>query len=185
MRLLGLIFIFLGFFTGTALAADAADPSAYDAAKAIFDAVMHSQWWAAAALSVVLACALARKYMPASWKDGVKGDILGTSMAFVMAFAGAIATWAIAPGAVMSAGVLFTALKIGAAAIGGYTIVHKVVGWLAAWGKLPPWLMPILKLLATLVGSNAVAKAEAAGEAAVAADPAKGMAGDDKIVEVP
>ncbi len=184
-----LVLIFLGAFTGTALAADAmsaADPSLTDLMKTIFDAVMHGQWWAAAALVVMMAVAATRRYLlPASWKTGTKGDIIGTSAAFVMAFAGAIAAWAVAPGAVMGAGVLLTALKVGAAAIGGYTIIHKVLGWLTAWGKLPPWMMMILSALGALVGSDALTKATAAGEAAVIADPPKGMAGDDKIVEVP
>lgn len=179
--------IFLGAFTGTAIAADAmasTDPSVTDLAKSIFDAVMHGQWWAAAALGVILACAVARRYMPAAWKDGVKGDIVGTATAFLMAFAGAVATWALAPGAVMTAGVALTALKIAATAVGGYTVIHKIVGWLAAWGVLPPWATSALKLLAAMVGSNAIAKAEAAGTAAFVADPPKGMTGDDKIVEI-
>ncbi len=181
-----LILAFLAAFTGTALAADAVpqDASLFDLAKPIFDAVMHSQWWAAAAMAVILACAAARKYMPASWKDGTKGDIIGTSMAFVMAFAGAIATWAVAPGAVMGVGVVATAAKIGFVAVGGYTLIHKVASWLVAWGKLPPWAVSILSMVTMLVGSNAVKKAEAAGDAAVAANPPTGMVGDDTIVEV-
>ncbi len=182
-----IILVFLGTFTGTALAASAvsaSDPSLTDATKAVFDAVMHGQWWAAAALGVILACAAARKYMPAAWKTGTKGDIIGTTMAFVMSFAGAIATWALAPGAVMSIGVIATAGKIGLAAVGGYTIMHKVASWLVAWGKLPPWATSVLSMLTMLVGSNAVAKAEAAGAEAVAANPPKGIAGDNVIVEV-
>ena len=91
-----LVLIFLGAFTGTALAADAvaaSDPSLSEVTKAIFDAVMHSQWWAVAAYGVVLACIGARKFMPASWKTGTKGDIIGTATVFVLAFAGAIGTW--------------------------------------------------------------------------------------------
>lgn len=185
-----LVLVTLGAFTGTALAADAvssaADPSLFDAAKAVFDAVAHGQWWAAAALAVVLAMAAARKYMPAAWKTGIKGDIIGTAGAFVMAFAGAVATWALAQpaGAAMSAGVILTAAKIGAAAIGGYTIIHKVASWLAAWGKLPAWAVAILKLMTTIVGSNAISKAEAAGQKAVTAAPPSGMSGGDKIIEV-
>lgn len=188
MRAFAFTILFLLFgFTGTALAADAvaaSDPSLSETAKAIFDAVMHSQWWAAAAYGVILAMIGVRKIMPASWKEGVKGDVIGTAVVFVMAFAGAIATWAVAHGATMTAAVVLTALKVGLAAIGGYTIVHKVVGWLAGWGKLPVWMVPLLKMLAMVVGSNAVKKAEAAGAAAVAAEPPKGMTGDDKIVEV-
>jgi hypothetical protein len=179
-----LVVAFLAGFTGTALAAEAADPSAADTARLIFDAVTNSNWWAAAAYGVILAMIGARKVMPSSWKDGVKGDIIGTASAFLLAFAGAIATWALAPGATMSAGVLLTAAKVGVFAIGGFTAVHKVVGWLAAWGALPSWLVPLLKMLAALVGSNAVKKAEAAGVTAVAANPSTGMQGNDKIIEV-
>lgn len=181
-----LVLVFLGAFTGTALAAEAvpSDASLFDLAKPIFDAVMHSQWWAAAALAVILACAAARKYMPASWTEGTKGDIIGTAMAFLMAFAGAVATWAMAPGAVISFGVIATAGKIGLAAIGGFTIIHKVAGWLVAWGKLPPWAVAVLRMATLLVGSNAVKKAELAGDAAVIAKPPTGMTGDEKIVEV-
>ena len=182
-----LVLLCLAGFTGTALAADAVsstDPSLLDAAKAVFDAVVHGQWWAAAALVVVLLCAGARRYMPAAWKTGTKGDIVGTGLAFLIASAGAVATVMLAPGAAMTAGVALTAFKIGVAAIGGYTLIHKVLGWLSTWGLLPSWAAPILKLLASLVGSNAVKKAEAAGDKAVAAAPAKGLAGDAQIHEV-
>lgn len=182
-----IILIFLAAFTGTALAADAlssTDPSYSELAKAIFDAVMNSQWWAAAATGVVLACALARKYMPAGWKTGTTGDIIGVATTFLMAFAGSLAMVLVAPGAVLTGSVALAALKIGAAAIGGYTVIHKVVGWLSAWGKLPPWATSVLSLLAMLVGSNAATKAKVAGDAAVVANPPKGMAGDDKIIEV-
>ncbi len=179
-----LILVFLGAFTGTALAADAADPSLPDAARAVFDAVVHGQWWAAAAAAVVLACAAARKYMPATWKTGTKGDVIGVTTTFTMAFAGAVLAWAMAPGAVMTAAVCLTALKIAFAAVGGYTLIHKVAAWLVAWDALPPWALSAVRLLAMMVGSNAVKKAEAAGAAAVEAKPPTGMTGDSKIVEI-
>lgn len=182
-----LILVLIGAFTGTALAAEASatmDPSLLELARPIFDAVMQSQWWAAAALGVVMVCAVVRKYMPVAWKTGTKGDIVGTATAFTTAFAGAIATWAMAPGAAMTGAVALTALKIGAAAIGGYTAIHKVASWLLAWGKLPPWAVSILRMTTLLVGSNAVAKAEAAGAAAVVAKPSTGMAGSITVKEI-
>ncbi len=181
------VLIFLGAFTGTALAAgvdSASDPSLGEAAKAIFDAVMHSNWWAAAAYAVIIAMVGARKIMPDGWTVGTKGDIIGTACAFLFAAAGSIATWAAAPGATMSVAVLLTALKIGVVAIGGYTIVHRAIGWLAAWGVLPAWAMSALKLIAMLIGSKAIKKAEAAGQAAVDANPPKGMTGDNTIKEI-
>jgi hypothetical protein len=182
-----LVLIFLGAFTGTALAADAvsaADPSMSELMKSLFDAVTSSNWWAAAAVGVMLAVAGARKGMPASWKTGTKGDIIGVSAAFLTAFAGAVMTWALAPGAVMSAGVILTALKIGGLAVGGFTVLHKVATWLVAWGKLPAWMLPMLKLITMLIGSNAMSKADSAGDKAVIANPPKGMAGDKQIVEI-
>lgn len=183
-----LILICLAAFTGTALAQGASATETvnpFDYAKPVFDAVMAGQWWAAAAFAVVLLCAAARKYMPASWKTGTKGDIVGLATTFLMAFGGAIATTFAAPGAVMSFAVLVTAAKIGALAIGGYTAIHKVAGWLVAWGKLPSWMMPVLKLLTMMVGSSAVTKAEAAGDKAVTKAPAPtGAAGSNTIVEI-
>jgi hypothetical protein len=182
-----LVFIGLAGFAGsTAFAQNAAatDPSFNEVTKSIFDAVMHGQWWAAAAYGVILAMIGARKFMPESWKEGAKGDIIGTAMVFVIAVAGAVGTAALAPGATMTAAVFLTALKIGVAAIGGFTVVHKVVGWLAEWKLLPAWAVPLLKLIALTVGSKAVAKAQAAGDKAVKEAPPTGMAGDDKIVEV-
>ena len=182
------VLITLGCFTGTALAADAvntaSDPSFNDITKAIFDAMMHSQWWVVASYAVVLACIGARKYMPATWKTGTKGDVVGLATTFLIAGAGALATAALAPGATMTFAVIATAAKIGLGAVGGYTIIHKVAGWLAEAGWLPAWALPIVKLLAALVGSNAVTKAVAAGQAAVDAKPATGAAGDNKIIEV-
>ncbi len=181
-----LILILLGAFTGTALAAEALPPdtSLFDLARPIFDAVMNSQWWAAAAFGAVLVVAAARKYMPAGWKTGTKGDIIGTATAFVVAFAGAIGTWALAPGAVMTLGVAATAAKIGIAAVGGYTLIHKLAGWLIAWDKLPAWAVSLLRIATTFIGSSAVAKAEAAGAAAAATATPTGMAGGASITEV-
>lgn len=187
MRLIAIfVLCLLAAFTGTAFAAGSSPDgqSLLDFAKPIFDAVVHGQWWAAAAAAVVLGCALARKHMPAHWTTGVKGDIIGTASAFIVAFFGAIGTWFVAPGAVMSAAVALTALKVGVAAIGGYNILHKLATWAIASGKLPAWALPILTLVTKLIGSNAVEKAQADGDKAVAADPPKGMTGGDKVIEV-
>lgn len=182
-----LVLICLAGFTGTALAANAVsatDPSLSEAAKAIFDAVMHGNWWVAASYGVILAMIGVRKIMPEGWTVGTKGDIIGTACAFALAFAGSVATVMTAPGAAMSAAVLLTALKIGVAAIGGYTIIHRAIGWLANWSAVPAWAISALKLIAMLIGSNAVKKAEAAGDAAVKDNPPTGMTGDNTIKEI-
>lgn len=188
MRFIALLaLIFVGTFTGTALAQTAVATTDFSSlAQGAFEAVVHGQWWAAMAGGVMIACGLALKYLPASWTSGTKGDIVGTVTAFLLAFAGSIAAWAVTPGAVMSGAVALTAAKIGITAVGGYTIIHKVAAWLVASGKMPAWAEAILTLVTSLVGSNAVtvAKAEAAGAAAVAANPATGMAGGNTVTEV-
>lgn len=170
------ILIFLGAFAGTAFAADvASDPNTSEVLRQIFDAVVHGQWWIAASAAVIGLCGLARKYMPESWKTGAKGDVVGIATTFGIAAAGAVATTLAAPGVTMSFAVIATAAKVGALAIGGWNILHKIIGWLTGWSKLPAWAKSILGLVASLIGSSAVKKAEEAGDKAVAANPPPGM----------
>lgn len=172
-----IILLVLACFTGTALAAGVAtaDPDTSEVLRQIFDAVVHGQWWIAASAAVIGLCGLARKYMPESWKAGAKGDVVGIVTTFGIATAGAVITTLAAPGAAMSFAVIATAAKIGAVAIGGWNILHKVIGWLVAWNKLPGWAKSILNIVASFIGSSAVKKAEEAGDKAVAANPPPGM----------
>lgn len=179
-----LILLTLFGFTATAFAAGPSAPdseSLLDLARPVFDAVMHGNYWAAASLGVVLSLSFARRYMPASWKDGIKGDIIGTAFAFGFAAFGAVANAALAVGfAGMTTALALTALKIGVVAIGGYSVIHKFATWAAStnWFKqhAPTWLVSLTSLVLTLIGSNAIAKAEAAGQAAVDASPSPGAA---------
>jgi len=190
MLILTLIGIVLAAFTGTAVAASVAtDPSTGDIFKQIFDAVVHGQWWVAASAGVLGACALERRYAPDSWKTGARGEIIGLAAAFTAAFAGAVGTTLMAPGAHMSSTVALAAVKIGVAAVGGYTILSRVLAALASWSKTPAWAKPIMNLIATIIGSKTaaaekIANAEAAGNAAVAASPPRGMAASGEIREV-
>lgn len=184
------ILLLLAAFTGTSFAAQAAvtsDPSLVDLAKPVFDAIMHGQPLLAGALGIVLICGVARRYMPASWKTGVKGDIIGTALAFGMAFFGAVASALTLPGGALSFAIFVGAFKVGALAIGGYTVIHKIAGWLeeSEWlAKRAPWVRALLKMTSGLFGSDAIKKAEKAGDDAVAAQPPTGMAGGEDIVEV-
>lgn len=179
------VLLFLFGFTTTALAADAAtgggDGSLLDLARPVFDAVMHGQWWLGAALGVVFLCALARKYLPERYKTGIRGDVTGIGLAFAMSFAGALATGLAAIGTnALSGALAFTAFKVAIVAAGGYSILHKLATALThtAWFQLkaPAWLKTALAFIMMIIGSNAVAKAEAAGDAAVKANPAPGAA---------
>lgn len=187
------ILLLLFAFTGSAIAAQAVDPTSGDPAlldtlRSILDAAVHGYPLLAAALGIVFLCSLARKYMPAKYTEGVKGDIIGTALAFVMAFAGASATALAVPGVHLSIALLSPAFHVGIIAIGGYTVIHKVAQWIeqTKWyqTKAPAWLKTILSFSTSIFGSDALKKAKDAGDAAVKANPPKGAAGGEDIVEV-
>lgn len=176
--------VLLGF-TATAFAAGEVlspeDGSLLDLARPVFDAIMHGNWWLGAALAVVMLCAMSRRYLPDAWGGRfIRGDVGGVLLAFAMAFGGAMAT-VLTAGAAMSGAVAMTALKVALAAAGGYTAIHKLASSLVAtaWfqGKAPAWLKSVVGMALSMLGSNAIAKAEAAGKAAVEAKPAPGAVG--------
>lgn len=180
------VLLFLGLFTTTAFAATVVPTAGAisDYAQLALSAIAHGQWWAVGSLAVVMLCAAAKKYLPAKYQEGTLGDIVGTGLAFLMGAAVTLATSALAPGFVFSVGLLGTAAKIGLVAIGGYNVLHKVLGWLADWKAMPTWLQPILKLVSSLVGSDAIAKAQKAGDEAVAAKPSTGLADGATVKEI-
>lgn len=183
------ILFFLGAFTATAFAQGVVtDGSLADLAKPVLDAVVNGHGWYAAALAVVLLCALAKRFMPASWAEGAKGDVIGVGLVFTMATAAAVGTVLAVPDAVFSWAVLHAAMKVGIGAAGGYTILHKLASALVAtdWykAKAPAWLQMVVAFLLSAIGSDAIPKAEAAGAAAVAAKPADGIAGPEGVREV-
>ncbi len=179
---LSLVGLLLLSFVATAFAAGEVTPddgSLLDLARPVFDAVMHGQYWAGAALAVVMLCAVTRRYMPEAWKSGAKGDVIGTALAFGMASAGALGTGLLAQGTnALTMALAIAALKIGAVAVGGYTVLHKLASALVATAwfqeKAPAWLKTGVGFALMMFGSRAIEKAEAAGEAAVAANPAGG-----------
>jgi hypothetical protein len=180
------ILSFLVIFTATALASTAAvspdEGSLLELARPIFDAVMHGNWWLAAAGAVMLLTAAARRHLPNGYGGRfIRGDVGGMVTAFTFAYGGAIATTMAAPGATMSAAVMLAALKIGGMAVGGFVALHKLAQALVAtkWfqAKAPAWLRTGLGLVLSLIGSSAIKKAEKAGQAAVDAKPATGIVG--------
>ena len=183
LSMLTLVGIALLSFTGTSYAAAEAIPdgSLLELARPIFDAVMHGQWWLGAALAVVFLCAMVRKYLPDAWGGKfIRGDVGGVFLAFAMSYGGAVSTVLMA-GAAMSGMVAMTALKVALAAVGGYTALHKLASALVAmrWfqEKAPAWLKLLVAMVLGMIGSNAIAKAEAAGKAAAEANPPTGANG--------
>ncbi len=183
LAFLSVPFLMLMSFAATAFASGATttdEGSLLDMARPIFDAVMHGQWWLGASLALVFACAATRKYLPDSWGGKfVRGDLGGMLTAFAMSFGGAAAT-ALAAGASMSGALAFMAVKVALAAVGGYKALHEIGKWFAATAwfqtKAPNWLKMIVTFVLSMIGSSAIAKAEAAGKAAVEAKPAPGAA---------
>ncbi len=185
LALVGMFSVVLAF-VGTAFAAGAVKPedgSLLDLAKPILEAIKNGNGWLAAALAVVFVLAAAKRYTPATWKLGrfFHSDVGGMLSAFVFSFAGAIATTTasfVAGGPGMTTAIMLAALKVGTFAIGGFVAIHKLATWFVgtAWfqNHAPGWLKSGVGLLLALIGSNAVEKAEAAGAAAVEANPAPG-----------
>lgn len=170
-----LILIFLGCFTGVAVAADvAADPEVGDLIQSVLSAIVHGQYWPALCAAVVLLCALEIKYAPESWKSGPKGKVIGSAVALAAAFATTLGAALAAPGAMFTSAVAMTALKVGVGAIGGYNALSALTDWLLTF-NLPTWARAALNVVNAVIGRGAVKKAEAAGDAAVEATPAPGM----------
>ncbi len=176
---------FMVCFVATAFAAGAvnpADESIGELARQMIEAIKDGKGWLAASLGVILLLGLAKKYVPASWKLGafMKSDAGGMISAFVLAFAGAIATAAVSftDGSGMTYAIAAAAAKVGLGAIGGFVVVTKLAAWFVgtAWfqSKAPAWLKAGLAFVLGIIGSSAAEKAKKAGDAAVAANPPQG-----------
>lgn len=174
-------------FSGTVWAAGALDPGSdaswLDLLRPVYDAFAGHNWIAAGCLTVIAALVLlkqnADRVSPklAVW---LHNDVVGVVLTFVLAFLGSVA--AAAKGAAFSWGTFKIAGAIGIGAVGGYTVLRKlVVDHILAskwYATAPSWVKAILTLV-TALGTKppAVAAAEQAGSAAVAAAPAQGVAG--------
>lgn len=188
------LFLVAGF-AGTALAAGAAlpdDASLLEYARPVFDAIVHGQWWIAAASALILVVAAARKYAPTEGRFGWTGRVLASTpgvmaSTFLLSFAGAVVTalMALGPSGVMSWAIAKTALLVGVTAIGTWKALHSLATWAVSTefykSKVPAWVQSLVATVLALIGSNAIAKAEAAGQRAVDAKPATGAASEDSF----
>lgn len=184
-------------FTGTALAAsgtvalaatmDAVPPDAswIDLAKPVLEALVHGNPLLAGALAIVLAVALARKYLAP--KGGrwafLSTDAGGTGLTFLGALGTALAA-AVTAGTAPSWALIVAALTTAAVASGGYTGMKRLVAPFLRWlvSKLPAKARPFANGILSVVlwafesksAATKVAEAEAAGAAAVEAKPSTG-----------
>lgn len=192
-RLLALIVALLVGLTGFAAAAFAStsvltaaapattpDPGLLDLARPVYEAVMSGQWYLAAALALVLAVALVRRYAGPK-VPFLHSDAGGALLALVGSYGGAVATALAAGGAVMSPHLAWVALTVAIAAAGGYSLIKKllVAPFLVPWAaKAPAWLKPLLAVVLWIFDRpDPAAQATAAGNAAVAAHPSAGVGG--------
>lgn len=184
LTILAVAFVAMVSFTGTALAAGAVTPddgSLFDLAKPVLDAVMNGHGWLAAAAALVFVTALARRYLPSvspkfAW---VGGDVGGTAAAILMSFGGALAT-TLAGGGAPSLEMVKMALIVAIGAAGGYTMLKKFAVPLlrAVQSRVPAWAKPIVGMLIWVCERpDVIGRAKAAGDAAVKAKPAPGVAG--------
>lgn len=189
---LALVAIGLVSFSAAAHAAGAVAPpsgSLLDLAKPVFSAIMAGHYIACAALALILAMAALRRYAPRAPKIGtsltkfLNSDAGNAISTLVVSFAGAVATGTAAGvhWGGLSTHLLWTSLLVGVTAVGGYEVLlHLLAGpVLSKIEKRWPILKPILSLLLGVFNkSNAaqIAKSEATGQAAVAANPAPGTA---------
>ena len=191
---LALVAIGLVSFGATALAAGAVAPSSgslLDLAKPVYEAISSGHYIACAALALILAMALVRRYAPkylgATVAKFVNSDAGNAISTLVVSFLGAVATGTAAGvhWGGLSTHLLWTSLLVGVTAVGGYEVLlHLLAGPVLAKieTKLPAWMQPIVGLLLGVFNKDsgnaqALAKAQAAGQAAVAANPAPGVAG--------
>lgn len=182
---LGLVVLGLVSFSTTAFAAanaDEAGASLVDLAKPVLDAVMSGQGFYAAALTLVLAVALMRRYAP-KWAPKLFGwvasDAGGVLTSFLMSFAGAMAT-TLAGGDAPSFGMAKSAVGVALAASGGYVALKKLIApaLRVLQVKAPAWAKPIIGFLIWVAERpDAISKSVKAGDAAVAAKPSTGAAG--------
>lgn len=167
----------------------AEDGNLLDLARPIFDQVMAGHYVAAAALALVFSVALVKRYAPGKFGTFVHSDPGGALTTLLMSFGGALAT-ATMGGAAWSLGMMWMALGVGFAAMGGYTAIKRLViepFLRPLMAKAPGWMQPVFAMVMWIFDRNpaVVAKAEAAGTLAVAEKPAPGpasVAGDPKDI---
>ena len=178
-------------FGAVAHAADQVAPSdgsLLDLLKPVYDAVTGGHYALAGALGVIALVALAKRYLGDYWKNAagvgfLHTDLGGTLSALVAAMATALAAAFGAPGAHVTLGMFKDALMVGVAAAGGFAVLKNLVFEpllkpLEAWlEKKWPKLAPVVGLVSWIFDKpDPVAQAEAAGAAAVTANPSQGLA---------
>jgi hypothetical protein len=177
------IAVMLLSFGGVALAADAVDPQdgSLDVAKSIYDAFSGGHYAYAASLGVILGVALVKRYLGSkiAW---LHSDLGGAATTLMGAAAAAMAA-GLAGGGPVSLGLLWSSVLVGVTAAGGYSVLKKLVIEpliKPLQSMLPSWAQPILSVVLWIfdrpdAAAQVEASADAAGSAAVTANPGQGV----------
>lgn len=175
-------------FTATAWAAGTAtgDESLLELVRPVIDAFRGGHYVAGGALALVFAIALVRRYAPGKVGKFVHSDAGGVLTALTLSFASTIAAYTSA-GQSWKWSMLGTAGGIAFAAAGGYAMIKKLIVeplLASSWyqNKAPAWMKASLRVVLWIFDKPAAAaetikEAEAAGEAAVKANPSSGANG--------
>lgn len=147
----------------------------FETAKTVLQAVRGGQGFLAASLALVLLVACAKKYLAPKYA-WAHSDIAGSLMTLLGSFGGMTAT-ALAAGTMPSWSLAGTALGVAVTASGGYSMVKKLAApALRALEAKIPLIKPVADLLLwAFEKRDPVAEAEKAGDAAVKANPGKGL----------
>lgn len=165
----------LSFVTTTSVAHAADEDALLDLAKPVFDAVVSGQWVYAAALSLVLAVAVARKYGGKIHPFLDTGT--GAMLLAVLGSFGASLAAGLAGGVAVTWSILWGSLKVAAIASGGYGMFQRLIMPLVnRISKRYPKIGWFLKPLSWVFRDRA-SEANVAGDAALAANPSKGLSG--------
>ncbi len=186
-HLVVMVFAAIISFGAVAHAADqvtTSDSSLIDLAKPVFEAFSGGHYAYAAALLVILLLALIKRYAWGGFETWIHTDLGGTIMALVTSAAAAVSAGLAAPGAHVTLSLLKSALLVGVGAAGGFAVLKNLVfepllkPLEAKLEAKYPKLAPLLSIITWIFDKpDPVAQATAAGSAAVAANPAQGVAG--------
>jgi hypothetical protein len=160
--------------------------SLLDLLKPVFDAFAGGHYAYAAAVGVIAGVSLLKRYA-GSGKFGafVHSDKGGALTALLLADAGAMASGLAAPGAHVTFALLKSAALVGVGAAGGFAILKNLfvdpILKKYVVPNAPAVSQPFLSFVISLFehgddGLKALASARAAGDTAVAAQPAQGVA---------
>ncbi len=176
------------FFTATAFAAgavEAAVPPDADLSslgRPLYDAIVHGQYWMAAALALVFAVALFKRYAPAGrGRAFANSDAGGGLLVLLGSFGGAAATLLL--GGPMTWDLVIAAAKVATSAAGGFVLIKNILiaplmksDWYK--NRAPLWLKALISMSTWVFAKqNSVAAAEDAGVKALEDKPAPGNDG--------